>query len=84
MQSCLEGKIGRNLEVYIDDIIVKTQQSSSVIADLEETFANLMRFHIKMNPEKCTLRVPRASSCGTSSPSAASKQTLTRSQPSLK
>jgi hypothetical protein len=33
MQSYFEGQIRCDLEVYVDDIIVKTQQSSSLIAD---------------------------------------------------
>jgi hypothetical protein len=37
---------------------MKTRQSSSLIADLKETFANLKRFNIKLNPEKCTFGVP--------------------------
>jgi hypothetical protein len=43
---------------------MKTQQSSSLIADLEETFANLRRFNIKLNPEKCTFGVPRGKLLG--------------------
>jgi hypothetical protein len=50
----------------VDDIIVKTRQSSSLIADQEETFANLRRFNIKLNPEKCTFGVPGASCWGMS------------------
>jgi hypothetical protein len=38
MQFCLKGQIGRNLEVYLNNIVVKSRQSSSIIADLEETF----------------------------------------------
>jgi hypothetical protein len=52
-----KGKSG-NLEVYVDDIIVKTQQRNSLIANLEETFANLRNFNIKLNLEKCTFGVP--------------------------
>jgi hypothetical protein len=58
MQSYLEGQIGHNLEVYVNDIIVKTWQSSSLITDLEETFTNLRCFNIRLNLEKCTFRVP--------------------------
>jgi hypothetical protein len=54
MQFCFKGQIGRNLEVYIDDIIVKSQKSSTLITNLEETFNNLRQFNIKLNPEKCT------------------------------
>jgi hypothetical protein len=62
MQSCFEGQIGRNLKVYIDDIIVKTRHASTLIPDLEETFVNLRCFNIRLNPERCIFRVPRASS----------------------
>jgi hypothetical protein len=64
MQSCFDGQIGHNLEVYIDDIIVKTRQDSSLIANLEETFTNLRRFNIRLNPEKCTFGVPRGKLLG--------------------
>jgi hypothetical protein len=64
MQSYFDGQIGHNLEVYIDDIIVKTRQDSSLIANLEETFTNLRRFNIRLNPEKCTFGVPRGKLLG--------------------
>jgi hypothetical protein len=38
----------------VDDIIIKTRQRSSLIIDLEETFANISCFNIKLNLEKCT------------------------------
>jgi hypothetical protein len=59
MQSCFVGQIKRNLEIYIDDIILKIRQSSSLITDLEETFTNLRHLSIRMNPEKCTFGVNR-------------------------
>jgi hypothetical protein len=59
MQFCFKGQIGCNLEVYIDDIVVKSQRGDNLIADLEETFNNLRRFNIKLNLEKCTFGVTR-------------------------
>jgi hypothetical protein len=59
MQSYFEGQIGRNLEVYVDDSIRKTEQGSSLIPDLEETFTILRHFHIRLNLEKWTFGVPR-------------------------
>jgi hypothetical protein len=50
--------MGRNAEAYIDDIIVKTHESHTFIEDLEETFANLRKVNIKLNPAKCTFGVP--------------------------
>ncbi|KAK1684439.1 hypothetical protein QYE76_045287 [Lolium multiflorum] len=45
--------IGKNIEVYIDDIIVKSRDGATLIDDLRQTFDNLDRYNIKMNPKKC-------------------------------
>ena len=58
MQRCFREQIGCNLEVYIDNIIVKSRVAAQLIGDLEETFANLHANPIKLNPEKCMFRVP--------------------------
>jgi hypothetical protein len=58
MQFYFKGQIDHNMEVYANDIIVKFQKGSSLVADLEETFNNLRRFNIKLNREKCTIGVP--------------------------
>jgi hypothetical protein len=42
----------------VDDVVVKTKQSSTLLDDLKETFANLRRYRMKLNPEKCTFGVP--------------------------
>jgi hypothetical protein len=51
MQFCFKEQIGCNLEVYVNDIIVKSRKSSNLIFDLDETFNNLRQFSIKLNPE---------------------------------
>jgi hypothetical protein len=43
---------------------VKSRHSTSLIANLEETFNNLKRFNIKLNEEKCTFGVPRGKLLG--------------------
>jgi hypothetical protein len=58
MQFCFKEQIGCNLKVYVDDIVIKSRKSGSLISDLEETFKNLKCFNIKLNPEKCTFGVP--------------------------
>jgi hypothetical protein len=50
--------MGRNAEAYVDDIVVKTRESHTFIDDLEETFANLRKVNIKLNPAKCAFGVP--------------------------
>ena len=42
----------------MDDIVIKTKNKSTLLSDLEETFANLRRYRMKLNPEKCTFGVP--------------------------
>jgi hypothetical protein len=41
MLKALGALMGRNVEAYVDDIVVKTWESRAFIEDLEETFANL-------------------------------------------
>src|SRR4051812_49041679 len=58
MQECLASQIGRNIHVYIDDVVVKSARQGDLLADLAETFANLWKYKIKLNPGKCTFGVP--------------------------
>jgi len=55
---CLDQQIGRNVKVYIDDVVIKSKTTDNLIADLEETFANLKRYRWKLNPSKCIFGVP--------------------------
>lgn len=41
----------------MDDIVVKSRRMDSLIDDLQETFDNLRRINLKLNPEKCTFGV---------------------------
>nr|AAQ56341.1 putative gag-pol polyprotein [Oryza sativa Japonica Group] len=54
----LSNQLGNNVEAYVDDIVVKTKTSDSLIDDLRETFDNLRRYRLMLNPEKCTFGVP--------------------------
>jgi hypothetical protein len=45
------------MHAYMDDVVVQTKQSSTLLDDLKETFTNLQRFCMKLNPEKCTFGV---------------------------
>jgi hypothetical protein len=50
--------MGRNAEAYVDGIVVRTCEGHTFIEDLEETFVNLRKVNIKLNPAKCTFGVP--------------------------
>ena len=58
IQMCLDQQIGHNVEAYIDNVVVKSKTADNLIADLEETFANLKRYRWKLNPSKCIFGVP--------------------------
>jgi hypothetical protein len=42
----------------VDDVVVETTNSSTLIDDLEETFASLREYQWKLNPNKCFFGVP--------------------------
>src|SRR4051812_1544078 len=53
MQACLRNQIGRNIQVYVDDIVIKTYSESTLLDGLRETFTSLNKYRIKLNPKKC-------------------------------
>ncbi|XP_065033836.1 uncharacterized protein LOC135666192 [Musa acuminata AAA Group] len=50
-------QIGRNMEVYVDDMIVKSREAGTHLADLAEAFATLRKFGMRLNPTKCAFGV---------------------------
>ncbi|KAK1662864.1 hypothetical protein QYE76_051023 [Lolium multiflorum] len=58
MQRCLKDQIGRNVHAYVDDIAVMTRKGSDLLSDLKETFDNLRRYKMMLNPLKCVFGVP--------------------------
>ncbi|KAL0454973.1 UNVERIFIED_CONTAM: Transposon Tf2-12 polyprotein [Sesamum latifolium] len=49
--------IGRNMEFYIDDMVVKSVKEKDHIKDLKQCFKKLKTFGMKLNPAKCTFGV---------------------------
>ena len=50
-------QIGRNVEVYVDDMLVKSRKEEDHLDDLRETFNTLRQYHMKLNPSKCAFGV---------------------------
>jgi hypothetical protein len=48
----------------VDDVVVKTRNSDTLITDLEETFASLREYQWKLNPNKCVFSVPSGKPLG--------------------
>jgi hypothetical protein len=57
VHTVLEGQIGRNIEAYIDDIVVKSEKCRDLLDDLKEIFDNLRKFKMMLNPKKCVFGV---------------------------
>src|SRR5512144_2875025 len=49
---------GRNVEAYVDDLVVKTRNQETLLSDLAETFEGLRSARIKLNPDKRVFGVP--------------------------
>ena len=64
MLKCSRDLIGRTVETYVDDIVVKSKQADHLVVDLEQTFTKLRANDIKLNPEKCVFGVPRGKLLG--------------------
>jgi hypothetical protein len=58
IKACFKRQLNKNVEAYVDDVVVKTRNPNTFIADLEETFASLREYHWKLNPNKCGFGVP--------------------------
>nr|GEW01859.1 reverse transcriptase domain-containing protein [Tanacetum cinerariifolium] len=50
-------QIGKNLEVYVDDLVIKSRTEGEIVRDIEETFKTLRKINMKLNPKKCTFGV---------------------------
>uniref|UniRef100_A0A803P467 Reverse transcriptase domain-containing protein n=1 Tax=Cannabis sativa TaxID=3483 RepID=A0A803P467_CANSA len=52
-----KNHLGRNMEVYVNDMMVKSKTSKEHITNLEEAFLFLQKYGMKLNPKKCKFGV---------------------------
>ncbi|CAL2245953.1 unnamed protein product [Prunus armeniaca] len=50
-------QIGKTMEVYMDDMLVKAPKRADHLKNLVEAFSLLRQYHMKLNPSKCTFGV---------------------------
>ncbi|XP_048605619.1 uncharacterized protein LOC125583099 [Brassica napus] len=50
-------QIGRTMEVYIDDMLVKSLEAEDHISHLQQAFSTLRKYNMKLNPAKCSFGV---------------------------
>ncbi|GJV51563.1 reverse transcriptase domain-containing protein [Tanacetum coccineum] len=54
VDKAFDSQVGRNMEVYVDDLVIKSHTEEEMIRDINETFRTLRRINMKLNPKKCT------------------------------
>ena len=57
MNKMFTHQIGRNVQVYVDDMLVKSLRENDHLNDLQETFNTLRSYNMKLNPSKCVFEV---------------------------
>ena len=57
MDKVLAPMLGRNVQAYVDDMVLTSHERGQHTADLEELFATIARYRLKLNPEKCVFGV---------------------------
>jgi len=66
MDRVLAPMLGRNVQAYVDDMVVTSQQREQHVADLEELFTTIAKYRLKLNPEKCVFGVEASKFLGVS------------------
>jgi hypothetical protein len=64
MKLILGSQLGRNASSYVDDIVIMSEKEKDHIADLTETFDNMRRNSLKLNPEKCIFDIRKGQLLG--------------------
>ena len=57
MNKMFAHRIGRNMQVYVDDMLVKSIREDEHLNNLQKTFDTLRTYNMKLNPSKCAFRV---------------------------
>nr|GEY93648.1 hypothetical protein [Tanacetum cinerariifolium] len=57
MEKAFDSQIGQNIEVYVNDLVVKSYTEVEILRDIDETFRTLRKINMKLNPKKCTFGV---------------------------
>jgi hypothetical protein len=66
MDAAFKEQIGKNLEVYVDDLVVKSNHENKMLADITETFTTLRKYNVKLNPSKCAFGMEEGKFLGAS------------------
>ncbi|GJR52454.1 reverse transcriptase domain-containing protein [Tanacetum coccineum] len=62
VDKAFQRQIGRNLEVYVDDLVIKSRTEEEIIRDITETFKTLRQINMKLNPKNAPSECKRGCS----------------------
>ncbi|GJU31308.1 reverse transcriptase domain-containing protein [Tanacetum coccineum] len=54
VDKAFDSQVGRNIEVYVDDLVIKRHTEAEMLRDVDETFRTLRKINMKLNPKKYT------------------------------
>nr|GEY61639.1 reverse transcriptase domain-containing protein [Tanacetum cinerariifolium] len=54
VDKAFDSQIGQNIEVYVDDLVIKSHTEAKMPRDIGETFRTLRKINMKLNPKKGT------------------------------
>ena len=57
MVTLFHDMIPKEIEVYVDDMIARSQEEESHPTNLIKLFERLRKYQFKLNPSKCTFKV---------------------------
>ena len=57
MDKVLAPMLGRNVQAYVEDMVVTSLGKSRHVTNLEELFTTIARYKLKLNPNKCIFGV---------------------------
>ncbi|XP_070054563.1 uncharacterized protein [Nicotiana tomentosiformis] len=64
MTTIFHDMIHKEIEVYVDDVIINSKKQSDHVGDLRRFFQRLRRYNLKLNPAKCAFGVPSGKRLG--------------------
>ncbi|GKB84372.1 reverse transcriptase domain-containing protein [Tanacetum coccineum] len=54
VDKAFNNQVGQNIEVYVDDLVIKSHTEIEMLRDMDEMFCTLWKINMKLNPKKCT------------------------------
>ncbi|GJV24925.1 reverse transcriptase domain-containing protein [Tanacetum coccineum] len=53
VDKAFNSQVSQNIEVYVDDLVIKSHTETEMLRDIDETFHTLRKINMKLNPKKC-------------------------------